>query len=238
MSLPVYHDLAQLRAWSEAELEHRDLAQASIVQTVQRTLRAVNRAWAFTRVEAPMLMPRAMMSAEYGDEDIWTTPVVLAEQAFALRAETTPTTYAAIRALHPRIESLKPPHCFWQVGKSFRREPASAANRLRFYEFTQLEFQSLYAVGTMADYRARILPELSATLGWLARSEHRTIPSERTPSYAESTLDVEVRHRGAWREIASISIRTDFSEDLRNLEIAVGLDRIASIACDAPEHRR
>lgn len=237
MSHPVYHELAQLRAWSQPELEHRDRAQSAIVDCVQQALRTANRAWAFTRVEAPTLMPRALMSAEYTDEDIWTTPVVLAEQAFVLRAETTPTTYAAIRALYPRITTLKPPHAFWQVGKSFRREPASSANRLRFFEFTQLEFQCLYATSTMADYRAMVMPALGDVLSWCTRSEHRVVPSERTPSYALSTLDVEVRHRAAWREIASVSIRTDFSDTLHNLEVAVGLDRVVAIALDAPEHR-
>jgi len=237
MNMPVYADLAQLRAWSESDLEHRDLCQSHLVARVQHALRAVNRAWAFSRVEAPMLMPRALMSAEYTDADIWTTPVVLAEQPFVLRAETTPTTYAAIRALYPRIEMLKPPHCFWQVGKSFRREPASSANRLRFFEFTQLEFQCLYAPSTMADYRAKILPDLAQALSWLARSEARVIESDRLPSYAQSTLDVEVRHRGAWREVASVSIRTDFSDALLNLEVAVGLDRLVAIAQDDPAHR-
>lgn len=237
MSTPVYHNLAQLRAWTESELDHRDLAQQTLVACVKRSLRAANRAWAFTRVEAPMLMPRDLMSAEYSDDDIWTTPVLLAEQPFVLRAETTPTTYAAIHALYPKIAALKPPHCFWQAGKSFRREPQSSANRLRFFEFTQLEFQSLYAPSTMADYRAMILPELSDTLSWLARSPARIVPSERTPAYATSTMDVEVRHRDQWREVASVSIRTDFSDALLNLEIAIGLDRLVSIAHDAPEHR-
>lgn len=238
MSHPVYHDLAQLRAWSQAELEHRDRAQSAIVDQVQHALRSANRAWAFTRVEAPLLMPRALMSAAYTDEDIWTTPVTLAEQPFVLRAETTPTTYAAIHALYPRLSALKPPHAFWQVGKSFRREPASNANRLRFFEFTQLEFQCLYAPSTMADYRALTLPAIADTLAWCARSPHRIVPSERTPSYATSTLDVEVRHRGEWREVASVSIRTDFSESLLNLEIAVGLDRLVAIACDEAQYRQ
>lgn len=236
MSLPVILDLAQLRAWTEAELEHRDLAQNAIVACVKRSLSEANRAWTFQRIEAPMLMPRAHMSAEYTDDDIWTTNVVLAEHAFALRAETTPSTYATIRALYPRLEALKPPRCFWQVGKSFRREPQSSANRLRFFEFTQLEFQSLYSVDTKADYRAMILDQVKDTLSWLCRSEARIVESDRLPSYSESTLDVEVRHRDDWREVASISIRTDF-EPFKNLEIAVGLDRIVAIALDAPEHR-
>jgi glycyl-tRNA synthetase len=236
MSLPAYLDLAQLRAWTEEELTHRDLAQASIVDTVQRSLSAANRAWTFQRVEAPMLMPRSLMSEAYTEDDIWTTNVTLAGQPFALRAETTPSTYAVIRALYPRLEALKPPRCFWQVGKSFRREPQSSANRLRFFEFTQLEFQSLYSVDTKADYRALVLDQVKNTLSWLCRSQARIVESDRLPSYSESTLDVEVRHRDDWREVASVSIRTDFTP-FKNLEIAVGLDRIVSIALDTPENR-
>lgn len=237
MSTPVYFDLAQLRAWSEPELEHRDLAQRVLLDRVRASLTAANRAWAFSRVEAPMLMPRALMDSEYTDADIWPVSVVLAEQPFALRAETTPSTYAAIRQAFPRLEALKPPRCFWQVGKSFRREPQSSASRLRFFEFTQMEFQCLYSVDTKADYRALVLDDLQDTLSWLCRSESRVVESDRLPSYSESTLDIEVRHRGDWREVASLSIRTDFPP-FKNFEIAVGLDRVVSIALDDALHRR
>lgn len=236
MSMPVYLDIAQLRAWTEQELEYRDLAQNNIVSTVKRGLSEANRAWTFQRVEAPMIMPRSLMSAEYTDDDIWATKSTLAGNEIVLRAETTPATYATIRALYPRLETLKPPRCFWQVGKSFRREQQSTASRLRFFEFTQLEFQSLYSIDTKADYRGMIIEDLRDVLSWLCRSNARIIESDRLPSYSQSTLDIEVRHRGDWREVASISIRTDF-EPFRNLEIAVGLDRIVSIAMDTNENR-
>lgn len=222
-------DLAQLRIWSENELNTRDHAQTHLTQVVPKALSKINAAWKFTRVEAPCVLPRDMLSDAYTSDDIWLTQVTRAERLFALRSETTPSTYAAIHALHPRL-SIKPPHAFWQVGKSWRQEPPSKSSRLRFFEFTQLEFQCLYSPETKVDYRERMMPTLERELSWLCRAEARVIPSDRIPSYALSTLDVEVKHKKEWREVASVSIRTDFDPSLLNLEIAIGLDRIAVIA--------
>lgn len=227
MSTPTY-DIAQLRSWTQDHLTHRDLAQQTLVNTVQSTLTSLNRAWAFTRVEAPIMMPRAMMSDAYSDDDIWPLAHQLNAEPFALRAETTPTTYQVIRSLYPNIAHMKLPYCFWQVGLSFRQEPPSKANRLRFYQFTQLEFQCLFAEGTKADYRAKSIDAIAQTLGWLCKADHRVVESDRLPSYASSTLDVEVLHNDEWREVASLSYRTDF--DVPNFEIAIGLDRIMAIA--------
>jgi hypothetical protein len=52
------------------------------------------------------------------------------------------------------------------------------------------------------------------------------VPSDRLPPYSESTLDIEVNGR----EVASCSIRTDYSEETRVCEIAFGLDRIVHFA--------
>lgn len=228
MSAPAY-TFAQMRVWSDAELAHRDMAQGVIVKAVSDALLDLNRSWRFSRVEAPMLVPRPLLSAEYGDDDLWTTQVDMGGEQIVLRPETTPTTYAAIRALHP--QGFKPPWCFWQVGKSFRREKQSTAARLRFFEFTQLEMQCLYALDTKADYRAAVLPALSRVVGWLTVEDVRVVPSERVPGYATETMDVEVRvGRDSWREIASVSQRTDWP-GLANLEVAVGLDRIVDVFC-------
>jgi len=47
----------------------------------------------------------------------------------------------------------------WQVGKSFRREltDGATAAKLRFLEFTQLEFQCIYSSNTKADYREPLI---------------------------------------------------------------------------------
>jgi glycyl-tRNA synthetase len=225
MSTQDFHNIAQLRFWDEAEIEHRERAQSAIVATVKANLTRTNPAWAFRRMEGPLLTPRDFLSAEYSDEDIWITPVSIADRQMVLRAETTASTYAYVRANFSH-KKLRLPACFWQAGKSFRREKTSTATKLRFFEFWQLELQCLYSIDTKADYRAKLLPELMDTISWLTRSEARIVESDRLPAYSESTMDIEVKYRGEWREMASVSIRTDFAEDVRNLEVAVGLDRI------------
>ena len=223
-----FTDIPQLRVWDEHELAHRDLATAKIAETVRTTLSTMNRAWTFRRLEAPALTPRDLLSPEYTDEDLWTTPITHAERQMVMRAETTAGTYDFVRRAYPH-KALRLPACFWQVGKSYRREQHAVASRLRFFEFTQLEFQCLFSRETKADYRAAVMPALETTLSWLCDAESRVIPSDRLPSYAESTLDVEVRHLGKWREVASVSLRTDFAPDVLNLEVAVGLDRVVDI---------
>jgi len=228
MSTASFHDIAQLRFWNEDELEHRDRAQDAIVSCVRRTLSDINRAWGFRRLEGPQLTPRDFLSDEYSDDDIWTTPTEVAERQMVLRAETTASTYAFVRQNFSH-KKLRLPACFWQVGKSFRRERHASASKLRFFEFTQLEMQCLYSVETKADYRARLLPELADTIAWLTRSEVRVIDSDRVPAYAHSTKDIEIKLAGKeWREMASVSIRKDFAEDILNLEVAVGLDRVVA----------
>jgi glycyl-tRNA synthetase len=225
MSKENYKDIAQLRFWTEEELQHRDLCQSTIVETVRRNLQRTNQAWRVARLEGPQLTPRSHLSDEYTDEDIWTTPVTCADQQIVLRAETTTSTYAYVRENYSH-KKLKLPMAFWQVGKSFRREKTSSASKLRFFEFTQLELQCLYSIETKADYRSRLLPDLEKTISWLTASKARIVESDRLPSYSLSTMDIEVLYRGSWREMASISIRNDFAEDVLNLEVAVGLDRL------------
>lgn len=64
---------------------------------------------------------------------------------------------------------------------------------------------------------------------FLHNQEIRFVESDRLPSYSESTLDIETNYRDDWKEIASCSIRTDFSEDTRVCEIAIGLDRLIEL---------
>lgn len=226
MSTANFHNIAQLRFWNEDELTHRDLCQDRITAQVRNTLSQVNPAWRFFRMEGPQLTPRDYLSPEYSDDDIWITPTEIAERQIVLRAETTASTYAFVRENFTH-KKLRLPACFWQVGKSFRRERTATAAKLRFFEFTQLEMQCLYSIDTKADYRARVLPDLADTIGWLTRSEARVVESDRLPAYAQSTMDIEVKFKGKeWREMASISIRTDFAPDTLNLEVAVGLDRL------------
>lgn len=223
-----FTDIPQLRCWDENELEHRDLATRKIVETVRNELTSLNRAWAFRRIEAPAIIPRDLMSPEYTDDDLWALRASHDDREMVMRAETTASTYDFVRRNFPH-KALRLPSCFWQASKSYRREKQSRASRLRFFEFTQLELQCLYSRDSKADYRAAVMPALERSLSWLCSAESRVVPSDRLPSYSESTLDVEVRHMGSWREVASVSLRNDFREDVMNLEVAVGLDRVVDI---------
>ncbi len=198
MSLTAFHEIAQLRFWSEEELAFRDLCQTTILAAVKGPLVDLNRAWAFNRMEGPMLTPRSFLSPEYDERDLWMTRTQIGGDEIALRPET-------------------------------------RSGQLRYYEFTQMEMQCLYRADSEADYRGAVLPSLANAIGFLTRADVRIVPSDRLPSYAESTMDVEVQYReGAprepeWREMCSVSIRKDFDEEVRVLEVAVGLDRLVHV---------
>jgi glycyl-tRNA synthetase len=147
--------------------------------------------------------------------------------ALCLRAETTPSSYAYAKWLGGKM-----PLCVWQSGISSRREMNDGASsaKLRFNSFWQLEFQCIYSVHTQADYRAALIQKIKQEIERFTMCDTRVIPSDRTPSYAESTLDIEAAHNGKWREMASCSIRTDYAHDFRVCEIAIGLCRIATLA--------
>lgn len=221
-----------LRWWSEQEIDHRTLTTKVLHDTIQDALVVVNNAWWFGRVEAPMIMPRSAIAPGYGDDDIWTLEAPLMGDGCALRPETTAGSYMLARR-EMKAGRIKPPLCVWQVGKSFRRETndGASASKLRFYEFTQAEWQCIYGADTKADYRAAILPQVQRKLSWLSGSEARIVPSDRVPDYSMRTDDIEVlRPNGKWTEVCSVSTRTDFSDEHLVLEIAVGLDRVVEIA--------
>lgn len=219
--------LGGLRFWTEDELELRDAFQSRAVAVVKRALVALNPAWRFARCEGPILHPRSQISAAYSDDDIFVTNHIAGGESLCLRAETTPSSYAYARRLGGKM-----PLCVWQAGISSRRETndGASAAKLRFNSFWQLEFQCIYQANTKADYRAQIMPVVQREIERFTGCETRVIASDRLPSYSESTLDIEVRHGAAWREMASCSIRTDYAEEMRVCEIAIGLCRVATLA--------
>lgn len=213
-----------LRFWSEAEIDLREYATRRIARVLQGTLLALNPAWRFSRVEGPCLSPRDRISASYSDDDIFVTN----HKDFCLRAETTQSSYAwAKRRGAPRL-----PLCVWQLGKSFRRETngGASAAKLRFNEFYQLEFQCIYRSDTKADCRSALIVAVEREIGWLTHAATRIVESDRFPSYSLRTIDIEANHAGRWREIASCSLRTDFSPDATVAEIAIGMDRLVTLA--------
>lgn len=224
-----FYDVESLRFYDQAEIELREMMTARIAGTVQRTLMSVNPAWKFYRVEGPLLTPRNFVSPSYDEDDIFVTQVEKAGHKLVMRPETTVSSYEMARKKYARE---KFPLCVWQVGKSFRVEKSDGATaaKLRFNEFYQLEFQCIYSVGTKADYRAYLMEAVSKDISMFLHGEKvRHVESDRLPAYSESTLDIEVPFRDDWKEVASCSIRTDFSEDTRVCEIAIGLDRLIEI---------
>lgn len=221
------YTLGGLRFWTEDEIELREAFQARAVAVVKRTLTGMNPAWRFFRTEGPCLSPRSRISDAYDDSDIFITNHVAGGEALCLRAETTPSSYAVANTIQGRL-----PICVWQAGNSFRRETndGASAAKLRFNEFWQLEFQCIYGADTKADYRARLIGAVSVEIARFTGCIVRVAESDRLPAYSESTLDIEADHNGTWREMASCSIRTDYSKDTRVCEIAIGLDRVATLA--------
>lgn len=220
--------LAGLRFWHEHELDLRDAFQQQAVSVVKRSLLATNPAWRFARCEGPILHPRSQISAAYDDSDIFVTNDVRGGQPLCLRAETTPSSYAYARWLGGKL-----PLCVWQAGISSRREKndGASAAKMRFNSFWQLEFQCIYSADTKADYRAAVMPAVSREIRRFAVTDVRVVDSDRLPSYSESTKDIEAwdRDRERWVEVASCSIRTDYSDTTRVCEIAIGLDRLATL---------
>lgn len=219
--------LGGLRFWHENEIELREAFQARVVNVVRRTLLGANQAWRFVRCEGPALHPRSKISAAYDNSDIFVTNDIRASEPLCLRAETTPSSYA-----YARWHGGKLPLCVWQSGQSFRREnnDGASASKLRFNGFWQLEFQCIYRADSGADYRAALIPVVQSEIERFTKQPTRLVESDRLPIYSESTLDIEATHNGAWREMASCSIRKDYSDDTRVCEIAIGLCRIATLA--------
>lgn len=224
-----YYEIESLRFYDEREIELREMIVSRVSSTVKQTLKSVNSAWNIHRVEGPLLTPRIFVSDSYDEDDIFITQVEKAGSQLVLRPETTVSSYMFARK---KYVNSKLPLCVWQVGKSFRVEKSDGATaaKLRFNEFYQLEFQCIYSIGTKADYRSYLIDAVSKDIAMFTNMPAvRVVESDRLPSYSESTLDIEVEFRGDWKEVASCSIRKDFSEDTRVCEIAIGLDRLVEI---------
>ena len=60
--------------WTAQDIQERAQFSETFASSVERALRDRNRAWRFERIEAPMLIPRDLLSAEYTDEQIFAIP--------------------------------------------------------------------------------------------------------------------------------------------------------------------
>lgn len=228
------YDANGLVHWTERDIRVRESAITHFSAEVSATLKSLNFAWDIRRVEAPLLVPRAMISEAYGDEDIFVQQRLSEhDHELVLRPETTPSTYVYMTHLLASHAKVRLPLCVWQAGKSFRREQDQATKHLRLKEFWQMEFQCAYAADTANDYHGTVLEPVRRMLAGVTRLPTRIVPSDRLPAYSETTMDVEVDNGDKWMEVASISRRTDFppiksgSREIvvKVLEIAIGLDR-------------
>jgi glycyl-tRNA synthetase len=224
------YGLGGLRFWNESEIELREAFQSIASYEVGRTLRRINPAFTIARCEGPILTPRDRINPEYSETDIFVTSEKRGGQYLCLRAETTASSYAVAR--HMMQNGAKLPICVWQAGKSFRteRNDGASAAKLRFNEFWQQEFQVIYRADTKADYRTALMERIRLQVKRFTGLQCDFKPSDRLPSYSESTVDIEVMWHGKWKEVASCSIRNDFGPDIKVCEIAIGLCRIATMA--------
>lgn len=225
-----FYEVGGLRFWQEEEIAFRDHATTALALYVSESLKKINRGWTFTRWEAPILTAVDRLSGAYTGDDVFMT-ADMAGKAFCLRPETTPSSYEVARRLIAIGGSYRPPLCVWQAGKSFRRELSDGATaaKLRFNEFWQAEFQCIYAADSKADYEAAVMRPMVGGIATLVCGEARVVPSERLPAYSRKTTDIEALYHGEWREMASVSLRTDFGQGCEVLEVAVGLDRLVEV---------
>ena len=229
-----------LRFWTEAEIQIRDQAIQSLQLALSSALKGQNSAWNFIRVEGPLLTPRNHVSPAYDESDIFLCEAKFGDQQAVLRAETTASSYLYAQHLLKQEGAPKFPLCIWQVGKSFRRETndGARASDLRYNEFYQIEFQCIYKDNTKADIRSVAEAAIRQAIAEITMSfTSRIVPSDRLPDYSMLTNDVEILYdHGStkmdnWKEMASISTRTDFPvEGTLVLEVAVGLDRLVAVA--------
>ena len=233
-----YLNIESIPFWAPEQVRLRRLITDTVVDAVLPALTRVNKAWSFHEIDGPILTPQICMNKEYTPDDVFFTQIFKSGNQLALRPETTPSSYQYARE---RFRNKKDfPACVWQAGKSFRVEASDGARAatLRFNEFYQLEFQCIYAKGTMADYRTPVTQAARLALDASMLGTTRLIESDRLPSYSTQTMDIEMPWKGDWKEIASISTRTDFGDDYEVLELAIGLDRAVLIAQQNYETRK
>jgi len=228
--------------WDEREIAARESLVRFFADEMRHFLRDTNPAWDVRRVEAPLLIPREMISPAYSNEDIWVQERLSAhDHELVLRPETTPSTYPYMQHLLNSHRKVRLPLCIWQAGKSFRREQDQPTKFMRLKEFHQMEFQCAFSADTANDYHQACLEPVRRMIASAVHMRTRIVPSDRLPAYSRTTMDVEawVEEDERWMEVCSISLRTDFPQtvrvtskknvvtehEVRVLEVAIGLDR-------------
>lgn len=239
MSQVPYENITGLRTWRQSELRLRRRIAETLADAIHATLRDINPAWTMEEVEAPLMMPTDRMNDAYTADDVFMLQDAPGGiKPWALRAETTDGTYLAACEIL-MTTNIKAPLAVWQMGPSFRRERsdgATAEGRLRLKQFNQAEWQLVYREDTAFDIAPPLREALVPVVARITGLETRLVDSDRLPSYATETVDIEcLLPNGDWREVASTSRRTDFPQvaghkPLKVFEIAFGADRLVALA--------
>ncbi len=196
--------------WDEISITLRQNYIEQLTVIVKKSLMDINPAWQFVRVETPLLTPSDLVIGEYTDD------VFKVTESLCLRPETTKGSYTVAKQLLEQHNKIKLPLCVWQSGKSFRNEQDKTLKNVRLKEFYQLEFQCIYSNTTAVNYKEKVIEVLKNYLKCSVEE------SDRLPSYSTETTDLIIDGM----EIASISLRNDFSNETIVLELAFGLDRL------------
>lgn len=246
------YDINGLVFWNEEQIKLRETFRDFFADRLKSNLLALNKQWTFHYMEAPLLTPRDLLNANYTAEDIWVQESIVSVEehaaihagtspsprVLALRPETTPGSYAYAQMLLNNHMGVQPPVCVWQAGKSFRREIVQPTKHMRLKEFYQQEFQCVFTADTGIDYHEAMVEPVRKMINAMIHLPTRRVPSDRLPTYALKTEDIEVWNGDKWMEVCSISLRTDFPQkltfqgkkeklekDALVLEVAIGLDR-------------
>ncbi len=219
-----------LAFWTEEEILLRQTVESIVTANLKQTLLRINSAFAFCKVEAPILTPFESINPNYSAEDYYQV------KGFALRPETTMGSYAAAKHLLSGYSKPKyrMPIVVYQHGKSFRQEQDQPSVHIRLKEFYQLEYQIIYSPTTGYDYGHDVIDTVQRSLNMFVPIVE-IIPSDRLPDYSESTTDLMAQNgdTGHTIEVCSISRRKDF-EGAKVLEVAIGTDRV--VECNTRIH--
>lgn len=235
------HIKKQLLTQDRRRLLLRDFLVEAIALDLYEAAKDINRAWEFVQIESPSLVDRALVSKEYSETDFFAVG-----ENLALKPETTFASYEYLDDLLTSNPSrYKLPLCIYQLSKSYRNEQDKTNKHLRLREFYQLEFQFIYSDSSKADYVSHFRKSAEEAISRHFRhTKIRSIPSDRLPSYSRSTQDIEIALDSNWNtvpatdnnadhywmEVASMSDRDDcIIPNTRNIEIAIGLDRLVSL---------
>jgi glycyl-tRNA synthetase len=233
------YNVNSLVLWEEKDIRLKKFIEETVKEEVKSILLSQNPQWKFFQIEAPSLIPLDLINTNYTSDDIWIQESKSeTETKLALKPETTPSSYLYAEYLLDNNMVL-PPFVVWQTSKSYRREQDQPIKHMRLKEFTQTEFQCIYAADTLNDYQEKVLEPLRKMFQDIISMPTRIVESDRLPDYSLRTMDIEVWNEDKWMELCSISKRKDFTKkaiiqiknkiiekDLLVLEIATSSDRI------------